>query len=174
MKEGKELRQLAFNMHMKTDTMYAERGTFIRKTDGSCARHSSIHIHLDLAVVKPDTFKKYIDTLSNGIYAVLGTKSPSTYKRELLQAYRDSNHYYELQKKVPYDKYLALRSLPIFRLGKRRGGFIADVETKRINPYGILAYRTIGLWRKNAQNVGLEGTLIACFAAPMAAVSCRK
>jgi cell division protein FtsI (penicillin-binding protein 3) len=89
---------------------------------------------------------------------VLRTKSPSIYKSELLKAYKDSDHYYELQKKVPYDKYLALRSLPIFRLGKRRGGFIADVETKRINPYGILAYRTIGLWRKNAQNVGLEGT----------------
>ena len=158
-KEGKELRQLAFNMHMKTDTMYAERGN-IYTEDGRllCSSIPQFNIHLDLAVVKPDTFRKYVDTLSRGIYAVLRTKSAAYYKSELMQAFRDSNHYYELQKKVPYDKYLALRNLPIFRLGKRRGGFIADVETKRINPYGILAYRTIGLWRKNAQNVGLEGT----------------
>ncbi len=88
----------------------------------------------------------------------LRTKSPGIYKAELLQAYADSNHYYELCKKITYDKYIALRSLPIFRLGKRRGGFIADAQTKRIRPYDMLASRTIGLWRKNAQNIGLEGT----------------
>jgi cell division protein FtsI (penicillin-binding protein 3) len=35
---------------------------------------------------------------------------------------------------------------------------IAEVKTRRLNPFGILARRTIGLSRKNAQNVGLERT----------------
>ncbi len=157
--EGEELRRLAFNMHMKTDTMYAERGN-IYTEEGHllCSSIPQFDIRLDLAVVRPDTFRKYLDTLARGIHHVLGRKSAAAYKQDLQKALRDSNHYYLLQKKVPYDKYLALKQLPIFRLGKRRGGFIAEVETKRINPYGILAYRTIGLWRKNAQNVGLEGT----------------
>ena len=47
---------------------------------------------------------------------------------------------------------------PVFNKGKRRGGFISDAQTKRVRPYDMLAARTIGLWRKNAQNVGLEGT----------------
>lgn len=158
-KEGEELRQLARDMHMRTDTMYAERGN-IYTEDGHllCSSIPQFDIHLDLAVVKKDTFDKYLDTLSRGIYNVLRTKSPAFYQAELQQAFDDSNHYYTLCKKITYDKYLHLRTLPVFRLGKRRGGFIADPETKRINPYGMLAFRTIGLWRKNAQNVGLEGT----------------
>ncbi|HKP31545.1 MAG TPA: penicillin-binding protein, partial [Chitinophagaceae bacterium] len=42
--------------------------------------------------------------------------------------------------------------------GKNRSGFIADVKSKRLNPFGLLANRTIGLARENAQNVGLERT----------------
>ena len=33
-----------------------------------------------------------------------------------------------------------------------------EVKTKRLNPFGLLARRTIGLARENAQNVGLERT----------------
>jgi len=158
-KEGKELRQEAYDMHMKTDTMFAERGN-IYTEDGHllCSSIPQFDIHLDPTVVKKDTFHKYLDTLSRSIYSILKIKSPGQIKAELQQAYQDSDHYYALSKNVTYDKYLALRSLPIFCLGKRKGGFIADPETKRINPYGILAYRTIGLWRKNAKNVGLEGS----------------
>ncbi len=158
-KEGKELRQLATDMHMKTDTMYAERGNIYTESgELLCSSIPQFDIHLDPTVVKRDSFNKYLDTLCRGIYAVLGTKTPGIYRAELAQAYADSNHYYELCKKITYDKYIALRSLPIFKLGKRRGGFISDAQTKRVRPYDMLASRTIGLWRKNAQNVGLEGT----------------
>jgi cell division protein FtsI (penicillin-binding protein 3) len=158
-KEGEELRQRAFDMHMRTDTMYAERGNIY--TEAGELLSSSIpefDIHLDPTVVKRDTFRKYIDTLSRGISSILGVKSPAFYKAALEKAYSDSNHYFELCRKIKYDKYMALRNLPIFNKGKRRGGFIADAQTKRIRPYDFLAARTIGLWRKNAQNVGLEGT----------------
>jgi cell division protein FtsI (penicillin-binding protein 3) len=156
-KEGEELRQIARDIHMRTDTLYAERGNIVTE-DGQllCSSIPQFDIHLDPSVVKRDTFNKYLDTLARGIYTVLRTKSPGFYKAELLEAYDDSNHYYELCRNITYDKYLALRTLPVFRLGKRRGGFIADPETKRINPYGSLAFRTIGLWRKNARSVGLE------------------
>jgi cell division protein FtsI (penicillin-binding protein 3) len=155
--EGNELRQLARDMHLRTDTLYAERGNIMTE-DGQllCSSIPQFDIHLDPSVVKPDTFYKYLDTLSSGIYQVLRTKTPGIYKAELKRAYQDSNHYYELCRNITYDKYQALRLLPVFKLGKRRGGFIADPETKRINPYGSLAFRTIGLWRKNAQSVGLE------------------
>ncbi len=51
-------------------------------------------------------------------------------------------------------------------MGKNKSGFIAEVKNKRLNPYGLLANRTIGLSRefidsdgkvKNL-NVGLEHT----------------
>lgn len=158
-KEGEELRQQAFDMHMRSDTMYAERGN-IYTEDGEmlCSSIPQFDIHLDPTVVRKDTFYKYIDTLSRGIYEILGTKSPKYYRDALDKAYTDSNHYFELCRKITYDKYLALRNLPVFNKGKRRGGFISDAQTKRVRPYDMLAARTIGLWRKNAQNVGLEGT----------------
>src|SRR5687768_10494789 len=91
-KEGTELRQLARDLHMRTDTIYAQRGN-IYTEDGQllCSSIPQFDVHLDLSVVKPDTFRKYIDTLSRGIYSVLRTNSPGYYKTELSRAYRDSN-----------------------------------------------------------------------------------
>src|SRR5690606_11783826 len=45
-----------------------------------------------------------------------------------------------------------------FNKGRRRGGLIAESKISRINPYKSLAYRTIGLYRENAQTVGLEAS----------------
>jgi cell division protein FtsI (penicillin-binding protein 3) len=159
MKEGEDLRRQAFNMHMRTDTMFAERGN-IYTEDGHllCSSIPQFDIHLDFTVIKPDTFHKYIDTLARAISTILPAKSLGTYKAELMKAFHDSSRYYFLAKNVPYDRYLALRSLPIFKKGKRNGGFIAETKIKRVNPYGMLAFRTIGLWRQNARAVGLEAT----------------
>ena len=159
MKEGDDLRRQAYDMHMRTDTMYAERGN-IYTEDGHllCSSIPQFDIHLDMSVVKADTFNRYIDTLSIAIASILRTKSAATFRKELVQAYEDSNHYYLLNKNTPYDRYLALRNLPLFRKGKRKGGFIAETKIKRVNPYGMLAFRTIGIWRQNAQAVGLEAT----------------
>jgi cell division protein FtsI (penicillin-binding protein 3) len=157
--EGEDLRRMAYNMHMRTDTMYAERGN-IYTEDGHllCSSIPQFDIHLDMTVIKPDTFRKYIDTLSKGIATILKAKSANSYKKELQTAFRDSARYYFLSKNTPYDKYLELRGLPIFNKGKRKGGFIAETKIKRVNPYGMLAFRTIGLWRQNARAVGLEAT----------------
>jgi cell division protein FtsI (penicillin-binding protein 3) len=44
------------------------------------------------------------------------------------------------------------------KLGRNKSGIIAEVKTKRLIPFGMLAKRTIGLARENAQNVGIERT----------------
>jgi cell division protein FtsI (penicillin-binding protein 3) len=43
-------------------------------------------------------------------------------------------------------------------LGRNKSGVIAEVKTIRKNPYTLLAKRTIGLYRENAQMIGLERT----------------
>ncbi len=159
MKDGAELRRQAFNMHMRTDTMFAERGN-IYTEDGHllCSSIPQFDIHLDFSVLKKDTFYKYVDTLSLAVSAILQAKTAAAYRAEFIQAYEDTSRYYFLSKNTPYDRYQALRSLPVFKKGKRKGGFIAESKIKRINPYDMLAKRTIGLWRMNAQSVGLEAT----------------
>jgi cell division protein FtsI (penicillin-binding protein 3) len=47
-------------------------------------------------------------------------------------------------------------------MGRNKSGVIVEVRTKRLNPLGLLARRTIGLARQNAQNVGLERTYDSC------------
>ena len=155
--EGAELRRQAFNMHMRTDTMYAERGN-IYTEDGHllCSSIPQFDIHLDMSVIKADSFRKYVDTLSIAIANILPAKSAAVYKAELMTAFHDTDMYYTLGRNVPYDLYQQLRSLPIFKRGMRKGGFIAESKIKRINPYGMLAYRTIGLWRENGHAVGIE------------------
>lgn len=159
LREGKELRQLAAEVHLRTQTIPAERGNiYTEQGELLCSSIPQFDIHLDPTVVRRDTFFKYLDTLSRGIAAILGKETPAFYIKELAQAYADSNHYFELCKKIEYHEYLALRELPIFKLGKRRGGFIVETKIKRIRPNESLAARTIGLWRENAPSVGLEGT----------------
>src|SRR5690349_10927495 len=83
-KEGEELRQIARDIHMRTDTLYAERGNIVTE-DGQllCSSIPQFDIHLDPSVVKKDTFDKYLDPLAKGIFDILRTKSPGYYKAEL-------------------------------------------------------------------------------------------
>src|SRR6202035_4322607 len=72
--------------------------------------------------------------------------------------YRREDRYYEIAANVSFEKYQQLRHFPLIREGRNKSGFIAEVVDKRLNPFGLLANRTIGLARANAQNVGLERT----------------
>lgn len=63
-----------------------------------------------------------------------------------------------LKKNLSFEQYKVLRNFPLLNQGRNKSGFITEVRSRRLNPFGLLANRTIGLARKNAQNVGLERT----------------
>ncbi len=166
-KEGDNLRNMSNQMRLRTDTLYAERGN-IYSEDGQllCSSIPQFDAYVDFAVINPDTFHKHIDTLSLYLSRLFGDQSQEACKARLQKAYKEGRRYYTLRKNMPYYDYQALRTFPIFNKGQNRGGLIIETKTKRINPYGILAYRTIGLWRpgiwingKLQKNViGLEAT----------------
>lgn len=103
-------------------------------------------------------FKDNIDSLSMALAGYFKDKSFKEYKKELQKGYRQKERYYLLKKNLSFEQYKALREFPLIRLGRNKSGFIAEVKSKRLNPFGLLANRTIGLARENAQNVGLERT----------------
>lgn len=158
-KEGERLRKLSQDMHTRTTTLPAERGN-IYTEDGAllCSSIPQFDVHIDFSVIKPQLFKEKIDTLSLCLSRLFSDGSPEKYKQQLTAAYDKKARYYLLRKNLPYYQYQALRGLPIFNKGQRKGGFIEDPRIKRINPYGMLAYRTIGLWRENSQAIGMEAT----------------
>ncbi len=66
--------------------------------------------------------------------------------------------YVPIAKDLPYNKALIVKSFPIFREGRFKGGFIMEQNNRRERPFKILAQRTIGYTREGALPVGLEGS----------------
>jgi len=156
-KEGPQLRQLAKEMHTDTTTLYAERGN-IYTEDGLllCSSIPQFDIHIDFSVISPKLFNNNVDSLAACLSNLFMDETPAQYKALLEKEYDDGDQYYLLRKNLPYYQYEAVRSFPIFNKGKGYGGFIEDPQIKRVNPFGMLAYRTIGLWRENSKAIGLE------------------
>jgi cell division protein FtsI (penicillin-binding protein 3) len=66
--------------------------------------------------------------------------------------------YVPIAKDLPYNKAILIKSFPIFREGRYKGGFIMEQKNRRERPFKILAQRTIGYTREGALPVGLEGS----------------
>lgn len=157
-KEGPKLRAMEKEMHTRFDTLLAERGNIY--TEDGVLLSSSIpefDVHIDFSVIDSGLFAKNIDSLSRCVSRLFLDKTPEQYKSEFVRAYNDEDKYYLLGKKLKYYQYEALRSFPIFNKGKGYGGFIEDSREKRVTPYSMLAFRTIGIFRDSSIS-GLEAT----------------
>ena len=116
-------------------------------------------IRMDCVVPNEDTFQKHIDGLSKSLAEFFGNKSAAKYKQELVQARKDGKRYKALGNRlVDYTELAQIKTFPILKLGANRGGIIVEQKYKRNNPYGRLAYRTIGFINTEGVGVGIEGT----------------
>jgi cell division protein FtsI (penicillin-binding protein 3) len=159
--QGKYWRSLNDSLHQKTEEIIAERGT-IYSEDGKMLSTSipEFDIYIDFAAdalraKKGKLFYANLDSLSMGLSSLFNEYSEAEYKKILVAQYKDKNRYFLLKRKISFAQYKELKSLPLVKLGRNRSGFIAQVNSKRLNPYNQLAYRTIGLVR-NENMVGLE------------------
>lgn len=160
--EGSYWKSMGDSMHTKILDLDAERGT-IYSEDGSMLSTSlpQFDMYIDFAAEglrqkKGESFFNNIDSLSISLAGLFKDKTAATYKKELQLAYKNKDRYYPLRKKVSFEEYKQLREFPLVRLGKNKSGFIAELKTKRLNPFGELGFRTIGLYRENSKLVGLE------------------
>lgn len=157
-KEGEELRSAANEVHTRTASLQAERGN-IYNEDGLLLSSSipEFNIHVDFSTIPEKVFNKGVDSLALCLSHLYNDETPGAYRKELQDAYDNEEKYYSLFRHLPYDKYEQLRTFPIFRYGKGKGGFIAEPEVKRKNPYDGLATSIIGTWRPGMA-VGLEAS----------------
>lgn len=160
--EGKYWTNLGDSMHLRYLPIDAERGT-IYSEDGNMLSTSVpvFDIYIDFAAEglrekNGERFTKNIDSLSICLANLFKDKTAAAYKKELQLGYRNKERYHSLRKKVSFSDYQQFRDFPLVKLGKNKSGFIVETKDKRINPYVLLANRTIGLSRNNASNVGLE------------------
>lgn len=162
--EGNHWRSMADSLHQRYVEIDAERGT-IYDEDGSMLSTSIPYfdVYIDFSAdglreKNGERFRESIDSLSGCLSKLLGSASSATYKRELEKGYESKNRYFLLKRNLSFEEYTKLHTFPLVRLGRNKSGFIEEVHEKRLNPYQLLANRTIGLARENVHNVGLEAT----------------
>ncbi|MBS1743067.1 MAG: transpeptidase family protein [Bacteroidetes bacterium] len=163
--QGSYWKGMGDSLHLKYLPINAERGS-IYSEDGNMLSTSVpiFDIYVDFgadALREKDgkRFKDNVDSLGICLSNLFKDKTSEEYIKELKFAYKNKERYYLLKRKISFDAYKQLREFPLVRQGRTKSGFIIDPRDKRINPYVLLANRTIGLSRlDSSKNVGLEKT----------------
>ena len=150
----------AVDIAYKEETIEAIRGDILARDGRPMATSVPYHqVRMDCTVSNQDTFNKYIDALSQSLASFYKNKKASEYKKELVKARKEGKRYKTIGNRlVDYAELAEIKKFPIFRLGANRGGIIVEQKYKRNNPYGRLAYRTIGFINTEGVGVGIEGT----------------
>ena len=161
--KGDELKKLSEKRYTYTDTIEAERGTIFSE-DGQmlCTSIPIYDIRIDfladgLRAKNGLLFKEKIDSVAYELAVLFNDKTADEYKKELKQGYASNERYYLLKKNISYEQYNSIKKFPLIKLGKNKSGFRFIENSRRLNPYQMLAFRTIGLVKKDSNfNVGIE------------------
>jgi len=159
--QGSYWRGLSDSLHQRIVELPAARGT-IYSEDGQMLSTNvpQFDIFIDFRVEplhekNGKLFRENIDSLSLSLADLFKDQTAAAYKEQLTKAYEAREGNYELKKKINYRQYLALAKFPMFKVGRYKSGMIAVEKNTRLNPYGNIGYRTIGLAR-DENKVGLE------------------
>ena len=160
--EGDTWRNMGDSLYLKYIPIVADRGDILA-ADGSLMTTSlpffDLHVDFKADGLREDVFRSNVDSLA---YYLSRYVDPSVSKSQmrdwLIQKRRRGDRYALLAKNVSIRELERIQTFPIFRLGKNKGGLIVDRQHVRVKPYKLLASRTLGLDRENAQLIGLERT----------------
>lgn len=161
--QGAYWQNLSDSLHLRYMPINAERGS-IYSEDGNMLSTSipvfDIYIDFGAAGLREKNGRRFfenVDSLAISLSNLFADASAETYKKELKLAYKNEDRYYPLKKKISFEQYKQLRDFTLVNQGRNKSGFIIDVRDNRVNPYVLLANRTIGLSRGDtSKNVGLE------------------
>ena len=160
--EGEQWRNMGDSLYLKYVPIVADRGDILA-ADGSLMTTSlpffDLHIDFKADGLREDIFRANVDSLAYYLSTYVNRSVSKTQMRDwLLQKRRKGDRYALLAKGVSIRELERIQTFPIFRLGKNKGGLIVDRQHVRVKPYKLLASRTLGLERDNAQQIGLERT----------------
>lgn len=159
--EGDFWRKKAENLSLRYESVEAVRGS-IYSSDSSLLATSipifDVKIDLHKNVIPTDTFTKYLNSLSDSLSRIFPEKTRDEYKKYLLLGRKKGKRDLLIRKNIDYTQLKRLRTFPLLKKGRYKGGFIVEEKDYRKMPFQILAQRTIGY--KNIEEnlyVGLEG-----------------
>lgn len=122
---------------------------------------SFFDIHMDPTVIKDDVFEKEVRNLSIELNKLWPEKSAREYEDLIRTGKRRESRYVLIHKKASNEERKMLHEMPIFNLGRLKGGLIDNDEIIiRKRPLGELMKRTLGYIKDDGSSklyVGLEG-----------------
>jgi len=114
-------------------------------------------ISMDTKVQKDSVFIKNVDSLAICLANLFQDRTAAEYLKLIKQGRKEKNQYLHLQDNVTYSELKQLKTFPIFKKGRYKGGLIYDKQTFRILPHYMLAERTIGYVNETGKKIGIEG-----------------
>jgi len=163
--KGDELKAKAISFTQDEFVIKAKRGD-IRARDGRLLSTSvpyyDIYFDGGCSYISDRTFFDNIDAIAAGLSRIFPGKSTTEYRQLLHKARLKNRRYVLLKRNINYNELKKVKHLPIFKLGKNKGGLIVEQKNKRVAPFQDLALRTIGYLFENKEGdkvgiVGLEG-----------------
>ena len=158
--EGEKWRAKSAQRYVKAVTIEADRGNIL-SADGSLLATSlpffDIFFDPNSSGMKESDFINNVDSLA---YLLANYVDPALteggWREKLLNARAAGSKYMLIKRNVNFAQKQEMAQFPLFNLGKYRGGFIAEAQSDRENPFGMMAERTIG-YAQDSIRVGLEG-----------------
>lgn len=163
--EGEKWREKAKKLSIHYEEIKAIRGNILA-ADGSLIAASipvfDLRMDAGNSYYNDDFFYEHVDSLSYCLSNLFRDKTKQEYKQLITNGRKNNNRYLLLKRNITYTDLKKVRKFPIFRLGKFKGGIIAEARNRRELPFRWLAFRTIG-WDKdgNKNDIGLEGAYSA-------------
>ncbi|MBN2274047.1 MAG: transpeptidase family protein [Bacteroidales bacterium] len=147
---------------LKNMIIPADRGS-IYASDGrllaSSLPYYEIRFDARSTALTDKTFYEGIDSLAICLSRLFKDKPVWQYKNELIKARKQGRRYHLVKSGVNFIQLKELKTFPVFREGKYKGGFIYLQKNRRIRPHQNLAARLIGYTTKGdgGNVVGIEG-----------------
>ena len=128
--EGEHWRDMGDSLYLKYVPIVADRGDILA-ADGSLMTTSlpffDLHVDFRAEGLREDIFKANVDSLAYYLTRYVNTSVSKTQMRDwLIQKRRNGDRYALLAKGVSIRDLEQIKTFPIFRLGKNKGGLIID------------------------------------------------
>ncbi len=147
---------------LKNIIIPANRGNILAE-DGRLLATSiplyEVRMDLNTGSLPDRIFYAKVDSLALCLSELFRDKSREKYKNELIIARKNQERYHLIKKEVNHIQLKKLKTFPIFRRGRHKGGLIYIQEYRRVRPHNNLAARFIGYTTKDNRGniVGIEG-----------------
>lgn len=107
--------------------------------------------------ISQEVFDENIDSLTLCLSQLFTSKTQAQFKNEITTARDKGLRYYRFSFNINYSNFKLLKTFPLIRKGRTKGGFVYIKTFRREQPFGLLARRTIGTEPAfGRKGVGLE------------------